>query len=43
LLLIEQGEKHQGLLRDGEVDAGGLRDEDSARALVEAGASRLKL
>src|SRR5260370_15887 len=34
----EQSEKHDGLLRDGEMDAGGLGDEDQGEGLVKAGA-----
>src|SRR6266852_4494466 len=32
----EQSEKHDGLLRDGEMDAGGLGDEDQREGLVKA-------
>src|ERR1700674_3729867 len=38
----EQGEKHDGLLRDGEMDAGGLGDEDQRQGLVKTGAIEIE-
>src|SRR5258705_5483961 len=38
----EQGEQHKGLLGDGEVDAGGLRNENQGEGLVKAGAVEIE-
>src|SRR5882762_3079929 len=38
----EQGEEHEGLLGDGEVNAGGLRYEDQREGLVKAGAVEIE-
>src|SRR5260370_37629698 len=38
----EESEKHDGLLRDGEMDAGGLGDEDQREGLVKARAIEIE-
>ena len=38
----QQGEEHDGLLRDGEMDSGGLSDENQREGLVEAGAIEIE-